>query len=478
MKNIVPLLTLLIIITACGSDENVDVTRYELLPKTGVLANCTDVLASNKSAGFSFDNNSCQYSSKACADCDFIVEADMQIIDNNDLKLPQGAVIGIRAGRRNSLIFRNFYGTADKPYIITNCDGQVDIADNVPAIKLHTLSHVRLTGTGSTDDYGIKVSQGSPFGIVAELAATNFEIDHVEITNVAGPAISARTRPVCDGSTNRGTFTQKNTVVHHNYIHDVEGEGFYIGGSHWHTNFPPIADCPSLVLLEPQLEGVKVYNNIVENVGQDGIQVGGAVLGCEIYNNVVINYGLKNIQVHQSGIQINPGTTGSIFSNLIKGGTGSAIFINGFANKVFSNVIVDCARDGVHIGDREPPAGKSYVVVNNTMYNVGEYAIYMNSKLSINNVFNNNLLVNITGGLHNKLNDEISLNIDNNLELMDITEADLANPDQYDFSPTDNSSLIDAGITVSDPNVLADYMLNNRKAGQSIDIGAVEYQRN
>lgn len=479
MKNFIPLLVVITMFSGCGSDDGGDGLRRELLPKTGVLASCTDVRATNTASGYAFDNNSCQYTPTACASCDYVVEPDVDLIDNDDLKLPAGSTIGIRGGvRKKALLFRNFHGTPDKPFIIINCDSKVDITAEVPAIKLHASSYLRLTGTGSSDDYGIKITYGKPFGVVAELTTTDFEIDHIEIAGAGGPGLSARTRPVCDGSMNRDTFTQRNTIIHHNYIHNVDGEGFYIGGSHWHTSSPENQDCPSVTLLEPELKGVKVYNNIVENVGQDGIQVGGAITDCEIYNNVVINYGLKNIEIHQSGLQINPGTTGNIFSNLIIGGTGSGIFINGFDMRVFSNIIVDCNKDGVHIGDREPPLGKSYKIVNNTMKNIGGYAIYMNSKLSVNNIFYNNLLVNVSQGLHNKLGSDISLTFANNTELINIDEALLKDPNNFDYTPLDDSPLIDAGHNIDDANVKADYWLNNRKKGDGIDIGAVEYQKN
>lgn len=472
MKNCLLLLTVFFFIH-CNKEEIHDNKNEFEFP---VLTGCTDNRANNYQDEYSYDDNSCTYTPTSCSDCDYVIEPTMSVVDNSKLNIPVGSTIGIRGGERKSLIIRNFFGTKEQPYVFINCDAQVIAGDELPTIKLHSSNHIRLTGTGSADTYGIKISKGRPFGIVAELAASNIEIDHVEITGVKGPAISARTRPVCDGSTNRGTFTQENTVLHHNYIHDVGGEGFYIGGSHWHTQFPEHPDCPDKTLLEPELKGVLIYNNIVENVGQDGIQVGGAVEDCKIYNNKVYNYGLKNITIHQSGIQINPGTTGEIFSNFIKGGTGSAIFLNGFDNKVYSNIIVNCARDGIRIGDRNPPSGKSYSILNNTMYGIGEYALYMNSKLSINNVFYNNLLVDIKLGVHNKLNNEISIDINNNMLFSSVNEAGLENPNHNDFTPTINSPLLNTGKNIDSYMIEVDNILNSRKSGTKVDIGAVERQ--
>lgn len=435
---------------------------------------CTDDLAVNYAAGASYDDNSCQYTITSCADCDYIVEPDNWVADNSVLKLPPGAVIGIRGSNRGPVTFRNFHGTASNPYKIINCDGRAIISGDVPGIKLHASSHIRLTGTGSTDDYGILVTNTKPFGVVAELGTTDFEVDHLEITNTKGPGITARTRPVCDGSTNRGTFVQKNTVLHHNYIHDTGGEAMYIGGSNWHTSFPSDDDCPAKILKEPELDGVFIYNNLVVNTGKDGIQVGGAVGGCEIFNNEVYNYGLAGIEIHQSGIQINPGTTGKVFGNLIKGGTGKGIFINGFNNDVYNNLIVDCNKDAIHIGDRNPPAGMSYRIVNNTFSNIKGYGVMMNSSSSVGNIFYNNALINVKDIMY-KHNTSMDFDVSHNYEASNTAEAVLVDPSALDYSLDADSPLIDAGKWTP-VDIQEDYLLNKRKIGTRYDIGAYEYQ--
>ncbi|ELR72729.1 hypothetical protein C900_01108 [Fulvivirga imtechensis AK7] len=481
------LLIVLAVSFGCADEEDLLVSE-ESLPREQVseedqasdshgsdeLTGCTDGLALNRVAGASFDDNSCQYTPKACADCDYIVEPDNWIADNEVLKLPPGSVIGIKGANRGPVTIRNFHGTADQPYIIINCDGKVSVSGDVPGIKLHKSSFIRLTGTGSADDYGIKVHNTKPFGVVAELGTTDFEIDHIEITATKGPGISARTRPACDGSTNRGTFVQRNTVIHHNYIHDTGGEGMYVGGSNWHKSFPPLNQCPDLVLYEPELEGVFIYNNLVENTGQDGIQVGGAVGGTEIYNNEIRNYGLKGIEIHQAGIQINPGTTGKIYSNLIKGGTGKGIFLNGFDNSVYNNLIVDCNKDAIHIGDRDPLPNQSYRIVNNTMSNISGYGVITNSSKSVDNVYHNNVLVNVGGEIF-KFHKDMDFDVDNNYETSNINELSFKDPASLDYSLLDDSPLIDTG-TDNDMEIIGDYMLNTREVGARIDIGAYEYQ--
>lgn len=443
------------------------------------IAGCTDDRAINP-GGASYDNNSCQYTPTSCADCDYIVRASDKVIDNEWIGLPPGSTIGIKGGGREPLIFRNFHGTADKPYIFINCDGFVKISGELPGIKLHNSSFIRLTGTGSTDDYGIVVAGTRPFGVVAELGTTDFEIDHLEIKGIKSAGIAARTRPVCNGSTNRGTFVQRNTIIHHNYIHDVGDEALYIGGSHWDSNFPTISECSGKVLLEPELEGVRIYNNLIENTGRDGIQVGSAIKDCEIYNNKVVNYGQQNITVHQSGIQINPGTVGKIYNNMIKGGTGRAIFINGFDNVVYNNLILDCTKDAIQIGDRNPPSGKSYRIVNNTLVNIQGHGVLTNSRLSVNNVFYNNVLINAYGELR-KYDKAMDFSADNNFIGNSIEDGRFVDPVNFDFSPKYDSPLLDSGIGIENINnvdIVGDYLLHQRKSGDEVDIGAFERQVN
>ncbi|MEQ8241845.1 right-handed parallel beta-helix repeat-containing protein [Fulvivirga sp.] len=463
----------IIFLTCCGSPISDDVT-----PTFSTLTGCTDSYAINTVNDVAFSDNSCEYTPISCEECDFVLAADKVIIDNDDLSLPIGSVICLGSGVRRSVIIRNFHGTSETPYIFTNCDGQSIVDEDLPGIKLHYSSHIRLTGTGSTDEYGIKVIQGRPFGVVAELGTTDFEIDHLDISGATEVAIAARTRPVCDGSTNKDTFTQRNTIIHHNYLHDVGGEGTYVGGSHWHSSFPAGAsDCPDQTLYEPELKGVRIYNNIVENTGKDGIQVGNGIEDCKIFNNIITNYGLQNITIHQAGIMVNPGTTGEIFSNVVKGGTGNGIFVNGFDNLIYSNLVIDCKKNAIHVGDREPLPGKSYRIVNNSLINIEGNALYMNSKLSANNIFYNNLMANIQSDAINKLGSDIDLDLSNNIISSSLDNLALENIGQLNFTPTSTSPLLDSGRVIDRDQLFVDLLMRERKSGEAIDVGAFEFQQ-
>lgn len=447
LRNIIPLFFLVVLGFSCNTED------YEVVPEDRPTPPEEEETT---------DESSDPVGATACADCDYIIAPNQYLVDNNELNLPAGSKIGIQGKNRNGIYLINFHGTAEEPFIVVNCDGQTTITAGSVGIKLHESSFMRITGTGSSDKYGIKIS-ASLHGIMAEHGATDFEIDHVEISNSSSIGFAARSNP--EPSTNRDNFVQRNTLIHDNYIHDVGNEGLYIGGSHWSDETKK----------EPVLKGVRVYNNHVENTGYDGIQVGSAIEDAEVYNNVIINYGYKNVTYHQSGLQANPGTTAKFYNNLIKGGTGNGIFLTGFSNDVYNNVVVDCNKYGMYIKDMDPLPNQSYRIFNNTMVNVGRAAVKMTSSQSVNNLFYNNVLINAAGGVEKDSHMDFSLS--NNFTSAVIADARFADPTNLDFRPTANSPLVDAGIAINTiGTLLEDYLFNNRISGGKIDIGAFEFQ--
>jgi hypothetical protein len=152
---------------------------------------------------------------------------------------------------------------------------------------------------------------------------SDIEIEYFEVAGPAYAGIAIRTYPYCDAEHGRDVFTQYNTFIHHNHVHDVGGEGLYIGPSHYFLEHSPTSDescAPGIP--EAALRGVEVHHNTIEDVGRDGIQVGAAIEGMRIHNNVVRRYGLSGDYGHTGGIQINPGSVGRVFSNHIESVSG------------------------------------------------------------------------------------------------------------------------------------------------------------
>jgi len=225
-----------------------------------------------------------------------IITLNQSYIDGNQLNIQYGDTILIEAGSRVSLKFINFHGSPSKYIVFKNYRGTVVIKNNTMpyGIAINNSSYFRFTGTGSPEiKYGIKIlgTKDGVSGLGVGDMSTNFEIDHIEIANSGFAGIFSKTDPVCDLSKNRGNFTQYQSIYHDNYIHNTGGEGMYIGHS-FYTGWTTVCNDASTTLYPCELKGVRVYNNVIDSTGWDGIQVGCATEDCEIHDNKVTNYGI------------------------------------------------------------------------------------------------------------------------------------------------------------------------------------------
>lgn len=391
------------------------------------------------------------------------VKLTQTVIDGNTLKAPAGSVIGLEPGIHAALFIKNLHNVT-----IINKGGQA-IFDNGTGsgIAFYNCSNIKLTGTGSSDhQYGIVIQTGQN-GLVVTSNSTDFEIDHIEIKNTKFAGIMAKTDPDCNNTLSyQPNFVMKNLSIHNNYIHDVPGEGLYIGNS-----FFASGRSLSCGLKYPHpIQGLKVYNNITYNTGCEGIQVGSANKDCEIYNNVVENYGLKPFDSSQdNGIQIGEGTTGKCYNNLIKNGKGNGIIVLGVGdNLIYNNIIYNTGEYGIFVDDRltYTPTVK---IINNTIINSKLNGIHLYSDV-ITTILANNLIINPKNSKYiTKLNNNVKTIEYNNLFSVDTTIID------SNFRLVSKSSPIDAGALVESFEITTDFYGAVRLQGSSVDVGATEY---
>jgi len=290
-------------------------------------------------------------------------------LDGNQTPVSPGSTICLTAGHMTGLRLENIHGTAANPIVVINSGGQVVIgalpggASN--GFTVSGSSHIKIAGTGEAGfPYGIKLDGTQASALVLAGLSTDIEVEFVEVTNAGFAGIMAKTDPRCDGSANRGNFTQYNTVIHDNYIHDVDGEGLYIGNS-FYAGWDDNPSCLGTVLYPHELVGVRIYRNRIENTGADGLQVGCAVQDVEVHHNTVEGYGQDPFASHQdNGIQIGAGTTGRWYDNKVHRGPGNALIIIGLGNiSVFNNELVDT--QGIYIHKDASP-GAEVAIQNNT----------------------------------------------------------------------------------------------------------------
>ena len=422
--------------------------------------------------------------------CDHLITPEKTYVNGESLGVQPGDVVCLQAGKYAYLNLYNFRGTAEKPLTFINCGGQVQIGEYQwhYGFVMNNNQHFRLTGTGDTGyEYGIKIDgiKENASGFAISTYSSDFEIDHLEISNTGFAGMHVVMKPTCDPASQKGNYVMRNVNIHHNYIHDTHGEGLYIGHSKY-TGATITCDGEKKTVYPHTIEGIQVHDNTIEHTGWDGFQVSCAVEDCNIYNNTVKDYGRENKSSQRAGIVIGGGSTGQLYNNLIYQGTGGGIHIFGIGdNLVYNNVIVEAGEDGIFIGDKTTEAGRSYSVVNNTVVSPGRDGIRMYSQTSRNNRFSNNIIVN--PGSYNDYSktskafvylstNEIDCAIAHNIFEKDIDQLSFVDPAKQDFRLQATSLAIDVGSDVATFGFDKDHDGSARRVGAGVDAGAYEFQ--
>ena len=408
--------------------------------------------------------------------CDHTIPLETWKVDGVDDNIQPGDVICLQSGTRGALRLEDLVGTADQPIIIQNSGGKL-IIDSDYSIAVAKSQYIRLTGSGSPDHkYGIEAA-GTVF--VGSLT-TNVEVDHLEVYNpnpdgFAGMMV--KTDPSCDPATWRENFTMYDVSLHDNYIHDITvGEGFYIGFT-FYDGYERICDGQTITVYGHTIEGLDVYNNVLDDIGSEAIQVSSIPNGGRIYNNTIHKYGQRPFANYQNnGVQIGEGNA-IVYNNYIEEGDGIAFILFGTGHHLYNNIIVNSGGDGIFSDDRRE--GNGNVFVNNTIINPGRDGIrnYNDEALSTN-IIKNNIIVkpDNENNFILILNDNVPVDMSHNLTALDANEVGFVDVTQGDYHLSANSPAIDAGTDVSSWGVDADYSGTVRPYNGIYDQGAYEYK--
>lgn len=406
-----------------------------------------------------------------------------------------GDTVCLTGGLRSYLLFKNIKGTAAKPIVIVNKGGKSIIeTDHQYGIKFSGCQHIKLIGTTTiSEPYGIKINRvGNGSGITIDDLSTNVEIAYVEIANTSLGGIYAKTDPKCTFVATRDKFTMFNIHIHDCYLHDIKDEGMYIGSSKFTGQYLP--ECDTTVF--PHfINGVRIYNNIVERTGWDGIQVSSAPLNCLIYNNIIRNDSYLETPNQMSGILIGGGSTCNCYNNQIFDGKGDGIDVFGKGTlKIYNNLIVragrafqptnlNALRHGIYIGSSPDGAAATVHLMHNTIISPKTTGIrFFNSNTSNNLIFNN-IISNpgffTTVGQNAYFNSELPLSVFSirNNYFTETPESvrftSLAN-NNYDLQPS--SPAVNTGFYAGLNAVAFDIKNRPRPHNQGYDIGAFESQ--
>lgn len=458
---VIPAFTFLFLFTFCADEE--------VVVPTATSADSVKVSAASTTP-------------PACSTCKYVVPANVMVVDAKLLGIQPGDMICFSSAIKytTSITLKNVVGTADKPVIISNCGGTavLTVTERPWNVKMSYSKFFRFTGGNVDGTYGIKISGSTSNGLVLCDLSTNFEVDHVEVSNVGFAGIMAKTDPTCDNATNRGYFTMRNISIHHNYVHHTGGEGLYVG----HTFYGGY-NLSCGMKLPHTIEGSKIYNNKVTYTGWDAIQVSSATKDANIYNNTVENFGTKMKSAQDYGIILGAGTGGRCYGNYVKGGTGTSLCVFGLtSNMIYNNLIVNSAKTGIFCDERVDVYGTGYKVMNNTIINPKEVGIRMYADKVPSNVVINNIVVNpgLYGqhGVHSFIMTLYwmkNTTIANNYTTRNIADVKFVGPTTFNYRLQSTSPAVNKGRSVSSYGIPTDFYGGARLKGSYVDIGVAEY---
>jgi parallel beta-helix repeat protein len=282
-----------------------------------------------------------------------------------------GDTLKIPAGTYSVIEIDSFGGDPCRDIIIVNSGGLVNVTGSIRLQK--DVHHVKIMGTGTPGlTYGFKCKNFS-FNRANHYTMSNIEVG----PNTGGVGIYGKQDPYADQPwTWYPNYVSRKITITNCYVHDVAGEGMYIG----HTY--PSGDPSNANLVPQRMDSVTISNCIVTNSGWDAIQVSNARDGCQIFNNTVTNFGTANIDGQRAGIILGGNTSGSVYNNTVTNGMGNGIQFFGYGKlECYGNTITNVGNtlktvngeESIYGQDNpspiEPNNPKQAMVISNNMIN-------------------------------------------------------------------------------------------------------------
>jgi len=420
------------------------------------------------------------------------------IIDGNSISgLIPGDTIAITGGKYYQLLIRNIKGTKIRPIIVINRGIQVNVSGNtIYGVKIGGCNFLKFTGKGNNSDYyGIAIkdiitslSTGG-IGLSIDDLSTNIEVENIEIKNVTYVGIMAKTDPSCLFSTQYSSFVMRDLFIHDTYIHKIGHEGMYIGSSKFKDGYLLNCNGVNSTVYPHLLKNIKIYKNIVDSTGWDGVQISCAD-SAKVYNNKVTRDSQADSLYQMSGILIGGGSQNfECYNNKIINGHGDAIEILGQGKiKVFNNLIVNPgqgisgtgqSKHGVFVNTSASTNPGWVYILNNTIISPKTYGINFINAISQSRASNNIIIV--PNPYLNALVYVQNPFLDNSYNLTKNTVTESLNlfndPAHDDYSLTFFSEAKDKGVDLSSYGITFDIMDNPRPypASGNFDKGAYEY---
>lgn len=406
------------------------------------------------------------------------------------LNVQPGDTLCIAAGDYDYIYFNNLQGTAAKPIIIQNCGGLVRVGvrstSSNGAFVLSRSKHFKIEGTGTPGlEYGFDVNGTNAkgnimYGFFLGDGDTDYELHNVYVHD-CGTFVQAKTIQQCKHPEwLEGSFVMRNVKIYHLKCRNAAWEGFYIGNTHYLFSEGGCKDMKS-----HHIENLQVYDNDLENMGSDAIQISMADMGNNlVHHNRVVNYGTSKNAAHGYGILSGGGSTLRIYNNRVDKGynCGVQIFGSGI-NYVYNNVISNIEYEGINVTDKlqfQPATGYIY---NNTVFNTDVNAVKIYADLTTvgHKVYNNLVIAKGTrydypqSGFYIRGARPIKFDAAGNLSYTDISQASFQDAGSGNVHLTGKSGAVNHGRDMKDLDLTIDMDNHSRPYGGKYDVGAYEY---
>ena len=293
----------------------------------------------------------------------------------------------IAGGARGDLYFQNFDGAGS--YIIIKNDpaSRVVLTGNnstTGALQINGCKWVDLRGDnlpGTT--YGIKVTAtvNGGNGIRIKGQSDHIKVSYCEVTATNAEANGGSGIFLQDGSLSNA-WTWDTIEIHHNYVHDTNYAGMYLG-----QNAPWSND-------DPYIANLSVHDNQIIDIGCYGIAYKGITDSTAnyIYNNTIKNTGLANRPDLDDGFRHGMSvhdfwgaSSVEVYDNWIEKTVGPGIEVQNIyssitpAEQIHDNTIVGCGQsttpkynDGISF----LTGSKNVDVYDNIIIQPGSYGFY------------------------------------------------------------------------------------------------------
>lgn len=294
------------------------------------------------------------------------------VVDDTKGRYKPGDIINLK-GIFSAVIFTNLNGSAGNPVIVRNAPGTVVKIGNPDwdggawstAFSFRNSHHVKVMGTAAQNfivSGSVKSGRQAYFNLTLADRSDNFEISHMTIVN-GGTGIWAKTEPVKDDPrTYASGEYMENLSIHDVSVSGTNNEAMYIGhtATYWNLStgtsvysLPAGTSLGSVYIQPIRWRNVKIYNNVIKNIGADGLQTA-AIDQLEIYNNDISNWGMQQNPSHSGGLLVGGRVTNAnVHDNVVHDGWGELFqFFGSGANSgkhiVRNNLFRDnFANDGV-----------------------------------------------------------------------------------------------------------------------------------